>query len=157
MRAALVSSLVGALVAGLACAPAPAPVVDTGAAQAALREADAGYARAGVARDLDAFVAFYAQDAAVHPPGEAPVTGLEAIRAYLGRYFQDSAFAVTFQPVSAGLSDDGTMGYTLSGAELRATGPDGKPVTERIRDFHVWRKQTDGSWKLAIDIWNAVP
>ena len=157
MRKAFVSSLAVALVAGFACTPAPAPITDTGAALAALREADAGYARAGTARDLGAFMAYYAPDAAVHPPGEPPVTGVEAIRAYLGRYFQDSAFAVSMQPVTAGISEDGTMGYTLSGAELRATGPDGKPVTERIRDFHVWKKQPDGSWKLAVDIWNAVP
>ena len=155
MRAAVVSSLVGSLV--TACTPAPAPVADTGAALAALKEADAAYARAGVARDLEAFVAFYAQDASSHPPGEPPVTGVSAIRAYLGRYFQDTAFAAQFQPVSAVISDDGTMGYTLNGAELRVTGPDGKPMSERIRDFHVWRKQADGSWKVVIDMWNAVP
>jgi ketosteroid isomerase-like protein len=157
MRAAAVSSLVGTLVAGFACSPAPTPVADTGAALAALREADAAYARAGTARDLEAFVAFYAQDASAHPPGEPPVTGAAAIQAYLGRIFQDTAFAARFQPVSAVVSNDGTMGYTLNGAELRVTGANGKPMSERIRDFHVWRRQADGSWKLVIDIWNAVP
>jgi ketosteroid isomerase-like protein len=73
-----------------------------------------------------------------------------------GRYFQDSAFAVSFQPVTAGVSDDGTMGYTLSAAEMHGTGPDGKPAISRIRDFHVW-KRVAGSWKLAIDIWSPVP
>ena len=157
MQRALVPSLSFALVASFACTPAPAPVADSGAALAALKEADAGYARAGAARDLAAFVAYYAPDAAAHPPGEPPLTGVEAIRTYLDRYFKDSAFAVSFQPVSAAVSDDGTMGYTLNGAEMRATGPDGKPALERIRDFHVWKKQADGSWKLAVDIWNTVP
>ena len=49
------------------------------------------------------------------------------------------------------------MGYTLNAADLSYTGPDGKPLTEHLRDFHLWRKQPDGSWKLSIDIWNAEP
>lgn len=24
-----------------------------------------------------------------------------------------------------------------------------------VRDFHVWKKQADGSWKVAVDIWNS--
>jgi len=154
MRATLGSLLVGALATVLACAPAPAPPVDTGAALAALREADAAYSRAGVARDLEAFMAAYTTDAVAYPPNEATVSGADAIRGYIGRFFQDTAFSITFQPVSAEISTDGTMGYTLNTGDLRATGPDGKPMAERMRDFHVWRKQADGSWKLALDIWN---
>lgn len=149
--------LTGPVLALLACAPAPAPPPDTGAALTALKEADAAYAKAGAAKDLEAFLAFYAPDAAGYPPGEPTFTGAEATRSYLTKYFQDTAFAVTFSPVSAEVSADGTMGYTLNMAELRATGPDGKPMSEKVRDFHVWRKQADGAWKLVIDIWNAEP
>jgi ketosteroid isomerase-like protein len=131
--------------------------VDTAAAQNSLREADAAYSRAGNSRDLEGFVAHYAPEAVGYPPNEPTVTGTDSIRAYLGRFFQDTAFAATFQPVSLEVSSDGTMGYSLNTVELRVTGPEGKPVTERIRDLHVWRKQADGSWKLVIDLWNVAP
>jgi len=127
MRSAAVSSLVGTLIAGFACTTPPAPVADNSAALAALKEADAAYARAGVARDLEAFVAFYAQDASSHPPGEPPVTGVAAIRTYLGRYFQDAAFAATFQPVSAVVSR--RVPLTRAGREWKGLYPFHKDKT----------------------------
>lgn len=148
--------IISAFAAVVSCAPTPAPV-DTGAAQNALREADASYSKAGNARDLDGFMAHYASDAVGYPPNEPTVTGVDALRAYLGKFFQDSAFAATFRPVSIEVSSDGTMGYTLNTVELRATGPDGQPASQRVRDLHVWRKQADGSWKLVIDLWNVEP
>ena len=156
MRRTVAGLVLATLVAGVSCTPAPV-AVDTGAAQNSLREADASYSKAGNTRDLDGFVAHYASDAVGYPPNEPAVTGVDALRAYLGKFFQDSAFAATFQPVSIEVSSDGTMGYTLNTVELRATGPDGQPASQRIRDFHVWRKQADGSWKLVIDLWNAEP
>jgi len=85
------------------------------------------------------------------------VSGMPAIREFVAGFIADPAFAVTFRPISLEVSQDGTMGYTLSSGELTYTGPEGTPVTERLRDFHVWRKQADGSWKIAVDIWNAEP
>jgi len=93
----------------------------------------------------------------MYPPGEATVTGVDAIGKYVDGFLKDSAFSAVFNPVAVDVSTDGTMGYTLNAADLSFTGPQGKPVTEHLRDFHVWRKQADGSWKLLIDIWNAQP
>jgi ketosteroid isomerase-like protein len=39
--------------------------------------------------------------------------------------------------------------------DITVDGPDGEPVSESVRDFHVWRKDADGEWKLVIDIWNS--
>lgn len=33
--------------------------------------------------------------------------------------------------------------------------PEGKPVVEHNKAVAVWRKEPDGSWKCAVDIWNA--
>ena len=156
LRRTVAGLVFATLVAGVSCTPAPA-AVDTGAAQDALREADAAYSRAGNSKDLEAFVAHYAPEAVGYPPNEPTVTGLDGIRGWIGKALQDSAFAVTFQPVSLEVSSDGTMGYTVNTADLRATGPDGKPMDARIRDVHMWRKQADGSWKVVIDIWNFAP
>ena len=49
------------------------------------------------------------------------------------------------------------MGYSMSEATMTLSGPDGGPVTEHVRDFYVWRRQADGSWKVVVDIWNAAP
>jgi len=56
--------------------------------------------------------------------------------------------------MTVAISAGGDMGYTLADVALSIAGPDGAPVEQRYRDFHVWRKQ-DGTWKLAVDIWNS--
>jgi ketosteroid isomerase-like protein len=34
---------------------------------------------------------------------------------------------------------------------MTMTGPDKKPATERGHYVAVWRKQADGTWKVAVD------
>ena len=46
------------------------------------------------------------------------------------------------------------MGYTLADAVIKFDGPGGEPVEDKVRDFHLWKKQ-EGEWKIAIDIWNS--
>jgi len=33
----------------------------------------------------------------------------------------------------------------------------GKPMTQYNKAVSIWRKQADGSWKDAVDVWNAAP
>ena len=134
-----------------------APPMDLEAARASLRAADAAYTEAALSKNLDAFMAMYEPSAAMYPPGEATAQGTEAIRAVANAFIQDPAFAATFTPGTVDVSPSGDMGYTLNDATLTFTGPDGKPATERSRDFHVWRRQADASWKVVVDIWNAEP
>jgi uncharacterized protein (TIGR02246 family) len=125
------------------------------AARASLRDADANYGKVGTAKNKEAFMALYTADAVAYPPGEATVSGSTGISTFIDAIFKDPAFVGRFDPAIVDVSADGTMGTTLAHAEVTTTGPDGKPVTERLRDFHVWRRQPDGSWKITVDIWNA--
>jgi ketosteroid isomerase-like protein len=36
-------------------------------------------------------------------------------------------------------------------------GPDGAPVRIHGRAVTIWRKDPDGEWRCAVDIWNAPP
>jgi uncharacterized protein (TIGR02246 family) len=139
------------------CAPQPAATFDIEAERTALRDADSRYSQAASAKDVEAVVALYAPDGAIYPPDGAVVTGLEGVRGFASAFVADSAFAARFTPRAVEVSADADMGYTLNDAEVTFTGSDGKPMTERIRDFHVWRKQPDGSWKIVVDIWNNEP
>ena len=134
-----------------------APAVDLEAARASLREADRQYAQIGTSKDLEGFVAMYTADAAMYPP-ELPVAkGHEAIRATVGAFMEDPAFAISFTPGTVDVAASGDMGYTYGTANITITGPDGNPMSEIIRDFHLWKRQADGSWKVVVDIWNIAP
>ena len=133
------------------------PAVDISAEVAALREADNRYSRTGTTKDLEAFVSLNAPDCAMYPPQAPIVKGLDSIRSFVTTAFKDPLFSIKFTPVAVEVSQGGDMGYTLNLAELTSTGPNGEAATEHLRDFHVWRKQADGSWKIEVDIWNAEP
>ena len=161
-------SWIVSLIAVVACAPKAADTTDTTvsqmgvannseAARASLRQADSAYTRAGVSKDRNALIALYAPDAVMYPTGEATATGVAAIGKFADDALKDPKFSIAFKPISVEVSSDGTMGYTLNDADVTATGPNGKPMTQHIRDFHVWRKQPDGTWKLAVDISSEQP
>jgi uncharacterized protein (TIGR02246 family) len=143
------------LVGMVSCARQPS--VDVAAERAALTEADSRYSQATSTKDADAFVGFYAQDGAMYPPEGSVVKGPDSIRDFVGPFFEDPGFAAKFTPLAVEVSQGGDMGYSFNLLELTATGPTGETVTEHLRDFHLWHKQADGSWKLVVDIWNAEP
>lgn len=132
-----------------------APRVDWEAEREALRQADAEYSRLVTEKNVEGWVALYTSDATMYPPNEAAVSGIDNVRKFGSQFTALPGFAATFHPLQVKVSSGGDLGYTLNHAVITVTGPDGKPVTEQIRDFHVWRKQADGSWKVVIDIWNS--
>jgi ketosteroid isomerase-like protein len=54
-------------------------------------------------------------------------------------------------------SPDGTLAYMRGTNETTLNGPDGKPVTISGRAITIWRKEADGQWRCAVDIWNEPP
>lgn len=139
-----------------ACAP-EAPSVDLDAERAALREADHRYSELATAKDAEAVSALYTLDATIYPPGGATVRGLDGVRAFAAEFTAVPGLSLSFRPIVSEVSRDGDMGYTVNLVEITVLDEAGNPVTELTRDLHIWRKQADGSWKVAVDIWNTEP
>jgi ketosteroid isomerase-like protein len=36
-------------------------------------------------------------------------------------------------------------------------GPNGRPITTKGRAITIWRREPDGQWRCAVDIWNEGP
>ncbi len=136
---------------------APPAQVDIEAERAALREAVEAYHRAGSAVNAEAVIAFYAQEAFVIPPSAPESSGPQEIRDFVTAFTETPGFEISFDTRIVDISADGSLGYSLVSAVISYDGPDGERVDESVRDFHVWKKQEDGSWQVVIDIWNAVP
>lgn len=137
-----------------ACA-APEPAIDVEAETAALSAAADAYHEAAEAANTDAFVELNADDVLMMPPNEPNAEGGEGARRMVTAFNELPGFQIRFQTLKVEVAASGDMGYTLANAELSFQGPDGETVEDRIRDFHVWKKDADGSWKVAIDIWNS--
>jgi len=128
--------------------------VDTAAEKAALRTAADAYHAAGEALDADTFADFYASDGLILPPNEPGVSGRDGARNFMSTFAEAPGVGISFSDASVVVTASGDMGYTLADAVVKFEGPDGQPVEEKIRDFHLWTKQ-DGEWKIAVDIWNS--
>jgi ketosteroid isomerase-like protein len=144
----------GAVLLVYACAP-PEPAVDVQAEAAALREAADAYHGAAEAADIEGFVALNANDVLMMPPNAPNVERTEGARAVVTAFTKLPDFQVRFETLRVEVAASGDMGYTLANGEMSYQGPDGETVEDRIRDFHLWKKGADGSWKVAIDIWNS--
>jgi len=101
-------------------------------------------------KDLDKFLSFYAPDASVYPPGMPVTTGEGPIREALSQMFSSPGFSLEFSPTKAEVSASGDVGYTAGTYQATVNG-----VTEKGKYVEIWKKQPDGQWKVAEDIFNA--
>ena len=103
-------------------------------------------------KDTDKFVSFFASDGTAYPPGMPVATGSAAIRAAFTQMSSMPGFTVTWSATKAEVSSAGDVGYTTGTYELGASM---MPAPEKGKYLTVWKKQSDGKWKVAEDIFNA--
>ena len=99
-------------------------------------------------RDVRAAAACYEDDAIMLPPGQAPIVGRVAIEAFLSSFppFSDYCLEV------AEIQGDGDLAYERGGASMNLALPDASPTQWRIQYLIIWRRQPDGSWRAAREI-----
>jgi ketosteroid isomerase-like protein len=94
-----------ALVALTACTPAPAPTVDTAAADLkAVVDLQKMAEKAWSAKDLDGIMAHYAPGATLVVSGAPVAKGTEAIRGMLTELFKDPALALELETINTEIS-----------------------------------------------------
>ena len=132
--------------------------MDLNAEKGRLLQRDAEWARiAGEGRDVERILSYWTDDAVVLPPGLPPVVGKSALRGYVESSLQIPGFRITWSSSEAFFSPDGNLGYVFSKNAVTMNGPDGVPMTMNGRAVTVWRRESDGEWRCAVDIWNAEP
>ncbi len=140
------------LAAGLGCYQ-PMQEVTSGPDVDAIRAVSAAEIAALVAEDMDAHLATLTEDCIMLPPNEPAVVGHEAIAEWHGGFIEmfDIAGGYTGSEVVV-LGDWAIERYT---GEVTVTPAEGDAATETIKGIHIYRRQADGSWKIAQDIWNS--
>jgi ketosteroid isomerase-like protein len=114
-----------------------------------LFELEARFAKDVAERGGAAFAEWFAEDGVVLGNGQAPQVGRVAIARSAN--WDPKAYQLVWTPTDAMMGPSGDIGYTWSHFEGRSRDASGNPVITTGRFITIWRKQPDGSWKVALD------
>ena len=105
------------------------------------------------AKNLDAVVSMYSEDATVLPEEKDAVSGKDAIHAFYREWFaaQDKLVDQKFENINSVQEGDLLIDSTkYSGALIR----DGKEIRLTGKRLVVWKRQFQGPWMILRDTWN---
>ena len=116
---------------------------------------EARFAKDTAAGGGKAFASWFAEDAVTLSNGKAPVEGRMAIAA--GAAWSPAQYRLTWSPEGGQLSSAGDMGFTWGHYQGTSKDHSGNPVVTTGRYMTIWKKQADGTWKVALDSSNDEP
>ena len=136
----------------IGCQPTPIQGLSTADEQAIRQTSDQAIKIANSSADWNAYTKlYYAQDAIVNPPNAPALKGHEAIIAMFKSFPPITDFKVEFLEVNGA----GKIAYVYGTYSMVLTVPGGKPEADKGKYVEVWKRQADGSWKVAIDTFNS--
>ena len=103
----------------------------------------------------EAFNKYLSVDALELPAGKNPVEGRSIIYDSMKEH-QDS-YTLDWSPQYAEVSNSGELGYTWGTYTLSYSDESGEEQRSYGKYLNIWKKQNDGSWKVAVDMGNSSP
>jgi uncharacterized protein (TIGR02246 family) len=125
---------------------------DTRAAdEAAIRAKDDTFEQGVAAKDAEKILAIYEDGAVLFAPKAPAAIGKDAIREAFKGLLMAPGVKMTFKSTSVEVGRSGDLAMQRATFGVETTDKDGKPSTETGQAVMVWRKQSDGSWKVIAD------
>lgn len=124
------------------------------AGAAAIRATVAEWQKAINARDVDKCAAFYEADAAIFSPGAPVITGVEARYQFWKQFLADAAVKTTLETWRIEVARSGELAYESGAFTEKGKDAKGNAKVAKGKYVVVWKKQPDGKWKAAADIFN---
>jgi ketosteroid isomerase-like protein len=121
----------------------------------AIRAADQQWMKVFADKDLEKSVVFCAADGSVLAPNAPIAVGRDAIGKLFSGFFALPGLKIGWHPDKAQVAKSGELGYTSGVYQMTFNDPSGKPVSDTGKYVTIWKKQSDGSWKVLFDIFNS--
>lgn len=119
--------------------------------EAAIRANSIAWSQAATAKDLDKVISFYADDA-VELPNQGPAAkGKENIRKTWGPLLAPPGSGLSWQTSSLEIARSGELAYETGNYNFVTIDKKGKTNDQKGKYVVVWKKQSDGSWKVVVD------
>jgi ketosteroid isomerase-like protein len=151
MRAAAAAGCATFFLFAFGCAEAPK---DTRAAdETTIRALDAQWAKSAAAKDVDATVGYYADDASLLAPNAPIASDKASIRAAWSALLGPDT-SLNWQASKVEVARSSDLAYVQGVYQFSTKDAHGKPEMDRGKFVEVWKKQADGNWKVVEDIFN---
>ena len=124
------------------------PQVDKAAEGEKLMQVSREWSQSVAAKDYEKVLSYWSDDAVILSPNQPPVKGKAAIRAMVEGDAKNPAFSISWEPLEAHISDDGSMGYLIE--KNKVTLSDSLTFYNQV--ISVWQKTPDGTWKNVADV-----
>ena len=124
-------------------------------ARAAIEAANTKFSEAFARGDAKTLAAMYTPDAIAFPPDSEMIRGNEAIGNFWKTTRDNGVQSATLTTVDVGRSGD--VAYEVGKVSLTIQPVGKEPTMSAAKYVVVWKRQSDGSWKLHRDIWNSLP
>jgi len=128
--------------------------LDVDAERAALRTADEKWSKIAGTKDVAAFLAMVDESGSMLSPNTPILSGKDAVGQWATAVMSNPGFALSWKPSMVEVSASGDMGYTIGTYELKLQDPKGNLIADNGKYMTVWKKQSDGTWKVIADMFN---
>lgn len=122
--------------------------------ESAIRETVAAWSAAAGARDLNKCISFYTDDASVLPFNAPIATGKDEIRKVWSQLMSNPGYSLRFRPTKIEVARSGDLAYEIGSFDLTLADQAGKSAAHRGKYAVAWKKQANGEWRAAADIFN---
>lgn len=103
---------------------------------------------------VEDYVSCFTDDAILMPPGEGGRTGKEAIRAW-GKVVLDTFQLQVSNTATEKVQISGDWAFTRSSYVTKLTNKESnETVRGENKSIHIYRREPDGSWKIAYCMWS---
>jgi ketosteroid isomerase-like protein len=102
-----------------------------------------------------AFKSYLADDALMLPAGRYPVMGLDSIYASMSK--NDGTYTLLWEPQKAEVAKSGELGWTWGKYTMTFLDEKGIEVHSYGKYLNIWKLNSDGSWKVLVDMGNKSP
>jgi uncharacterized protein (TIGR02246 family) len=122
--------------------------------ESAIRATISAWSQAVDAKDLNKCVSFYTDDASVFPFNAPIATGKDQIRAVWSQLMSNPDFSLSWRPTKIEVAQSADLAYEIGTFDLTLADQTGKSTASRGKYVIAWKKQANGEWKAAADIFN---
>ncbi len=127
------------------------PAINDDAERQRLLAVDRAWSGIGVEEQIS----FLADDAVYMVEGMPLIAGKDAIAKVWREEAEIPGFTLTWEPEHVVVSASGELGYTFGSNAISVEDSTGASTTTNGKYVTIWRKQTDGTWKVVVDIANS--